>query len=87
LINLTTPIRTCISCRIRCEQKMLIRFQCIDKNLSSFSKNGRSFYLCNDCLENKKKCEKALFRQCRNKTNYFEQLKEIVENGRKSKST
>jgi predicted RNA-binding protein YlxR (DUF448 family) len=62
-------------------QKTLVRIQCIDKNLTLFNGNGRSFYLCNDCLADKKKCEKPLFRQCRNKDNYFEQLKEIVDNG------
>jgi len=79
LSNLKIPIRTCISCREKKEKKLLNRYQCIDKSLSLFSGNGRSFYLCNDCIENKKKCEKALFRQCRNKSNYFEQLKNLVE--------
>ena len=78
MTNLNKPIRTCVSCRVKFEQKELIRLQCIDKNLVKFSKNGRSFYLCNDCLKNQKKCEKALFRQCKNKDNYFEQLKEVV---------
>ncbi len=78
MTNLKQPIRTCVSCRKAKVQKELIRFQCINKNLTAFSGNGRSFYLCNDCVENKTKCEKALFRQCKNKDNYFEQLKEIV---------
>jgi len=82
LTNLNKPIRTCIACRERIEQNKLIRLQCIDKNLASFNNSGRSFYLCDDCLNNQKKCEKALYRQCRNKDNYFEQLKEIVKNGR-----
>ncbi len=56
----------------------MIRLQCIDKNLIAFSGSGRSFYLCNECFNEQKKCEKALFRQCRNNSNYFEQLKEIV---------
>ncbi|MCK5110010.1 MAG: DUF448 domain-containing protein [Arcobacteraceae bacterium] len=81
MTNLKKPIRTCISCREKFEQTTLVRLQCIDKNLKPFSGSGRSFYLCNDCLKNQKRCEKALYRQCRNKDNYFEQLKEIVENG------
>jgi predicted RNA-binding protein YlxR (DUF448 family) len=81
LTNLKQIIRTCISCRLKQEQKELIRFQCIDKHLTTFNGKGRSFYLCSDCIDDKKKSEKALFRQCRNKDNYFEQLKEIVENG------
>ncbi len=82
MTKLKKPIRTCISCRGKFEQKELIRLQCINKNLIVFNNNGRSFYLCNDCKKDKKKCEKALFRQCRNKDNYFEQLKEIVVDGR-----
>ncbi len=81
MTNLKKPIRTCISCRVNFEQQQLVRLQCIDKNLIPFSGNGRSFYLCNDCLINQKRCEKALYRQCRNKDNYFAQLKEMVENG------
>jgi len=79
LANLSKPIRTCISCRDKFEQKQLLRLQCINKNLIAFSGIGRSFYLCSDCLKTKKKCEKALFRQCKNKNNYFAQLKEIEE--------
>ena len=75
------PIRTCISCRQKQEQKDLNRFQCKDKVLIPYSKNGRSFYICDNCLENKN-TEKALFRQCKNKAQYWEQLKEILANGR-----
>jgi predicted RNA-binding protein YlxR (DUF448 family) len=81
LTNLKKPIRTCISCRVKKEKNKLIRLQCINKNLTAFNGTGRSFYLCSECEQNKKKNEKALFRQCRNKLNYFEQLKEIVKNG------
>jgi len=76
------PIRTCISCRVKQEQNELNRFKCKDKALSIFDGFGRSFYICKECLENKKKLEKALFRQCRNKAPYWEQLKEILANGR-----
>ena len=75
-------LRMCISCRAREEQTTLNRFQCKDKILKTYSGYGRSFYICNNCLEDTKKLEKALFRQCKNKDLYLEQLKEIVVNGR-----
>jgi len=53
-----------------------------------FDNNGRSFYICNDCLsiiedsqnnqKDFKKLEKALFRECKNKDDYIGQLKEIL---------
>ncbi len=44
-----TPIRMCINCRNRFEQQKLIRMQCIQKRLTAFSNNGRSFYICKEC--------------------------------------
>lgn len=73
--------RTCIGCRGKFLQKSLLRLQCNEKKLTSFSGKGRSFYICKECLENNNNLEKALFRNCKNKDNYIEQLKEIVGNG------
>jgi predicted RNA-binding protein YlxR (DUF448 family) len=56
----------CISCRKRIEQKKLIRLQCIDKNIVVYTKKGRSFYICNDCLNKKDdKLAKSLQRYCK----------------------
>jgi len=44
----------CIVCRGRFEQEKLIRLQCKEKRLIFFSGQGRSFYLCKDCINNKK---------------------------------
>ena len=79
---LKLTIRTCISCKSKIEQKMLNRLQCKDKVLIKYSGIGRSFYICNDCLEQTKKLEKALYRHCKNKDNYIVQLKEILVDGR-----
>lgn len=73
--------RTCIVCRGKFLQKSLLRLQCSEKKLIPFSGIGRSFYLCQMCLKDFKKVEKALYRNCKNKDNYIEQLKEIVGNG------
>ena len=79
---LKLTMRTCVSCRGKFAQKMLNRLQCTDKVLTKFTGIGRSFYICNDCLEQTSKLEKALYRHCKNKDNYIVQLKEILIDGR-----
>lgn len=81
---LKISIRTCVVCRIKMAQKLLNRLQCKEKKLTAFSGNGRSFYVCNSCLENESKLEKALYRHCKNKDEYIVQLREILANGRQS---
>jgi predicted RNA-binding protein YlxR (DUF448 family) len=73
----------CIVCRCRLEKENLLRLQCKDKKLVSFIGNGRSFYLCKTCLDDnlesgRKKLEKSLFKECKNKDEYIVQLKEIL---------
>ena len=79
---LKITIRTCVACRGRFAQKLLNRLQCTNKKLTKYTGNGRSFYICNDCLKQTDKLEKALYRHCRNKDNYIVQLREILKNGR-----
>jgi len=81
---LKISIRTCVACRKKLPQKLLNRLQCKDKKLTSFTGIGRSFYLCEDCLQDDKKVEKALYRSCKNKDEYIVQLREILANGRQS---
>ena len=81
---LKITIRTCVVCRERMAQKLLNRLQCKDKKLIAFSGIGRSFYVCDACLEDKTKLEKALYRHCKNKDEYIVQLREILANGRQS---
>jgi len=52
------PVRMCISCRQRDEQKNLFRLTCKDGNLDKFDGNGRSFYICQNCLTLEKKVTK-----------------------------
>ncbi len=83
---LKKPIRTCVVCRKKFEQDVLIRLKCENKKLSAYDNSGRSFYICKECLffledvnsKNYKKLEKTLFRECKNKDNYVGQLKEIL---------
>lgn len=80
LPNSNYPTRMCISCRTRFMQKSLLRLQCVDLELKRFSGNGRSFYLCDDCINDEKKVLKSLLRQCKSsqKEKYLNRLKEIV---------
>lgn len=83
---LEKPLRMCIGCRSKISQKQLLRLQCDEnKKLVPFQNNGRSFYICKECIEdaftenkNKKKLEQALCRACKNKDEYIIQLKEIL---------
>jgi len=76
----------CVACRERFEQKSLLRLQCKRQHLSSYSGEGRSFYLCFKCTENEKKVTRALARACKSgDMNYLStQLKEIITDVRKS---
>jgi uncharacterized protein len=88
LAILKEPIRTCIICRGKFSKNELLRLKCEDKKLILFDGNGRSFYICKDCIsvikqeqdnqKNYKRIEKALFRECKNKDDYIGQLKEIL---------
>ncbi len=80
------PLRTCVGCRTKTVQRELLRLQCLDGELTAFSGSGRSFYLCQNCLEDEKKLAKALMRQCRSsqKEKFMNKLKEIITDDRKS---
>jgi len=58
------PIRMCIVCKKRFYQEELNRLQCIDKKLVSFQGKGRSFYICGNCI-NDKKLIKYILRLCK----------------------
>ncbi len=49
------PIRMCIICKDRFRQKNLFRYQIKDGGLASFSKEGRSFYMCLSCINGDEK--------------------------------
>jgi predicted RNA-binding protein YlxR (DUF448 family) len=44
----------CVVCKERFLQSELNRFQCIDGEVVSFRGFGRSFYVCNSCIDSKK---------------------------------
>lgn len=76
-----TPIRMCISCRGRYPQNFLIRLKQKGKNIVAFDGDGRSLYLCETCIEDKKKI-KSLTKRFRLDEEYFiKLLKELIDNG------
>ena len=81
---LKISIRTCVSCKEKSSQSLLNRLQCKEKKLYSFTGIGRSFYLCNKCLQDENKLKKILCKNCKNKDDYIVQLREILRNGRQS---
>jgi len=80
------PTRMCLACRQRDIQKNLFRLQCTDGKITSFNGVGRSFYLCQNCLQLDKKIISALMRACRggDKDEHMNKLKEIITDDRKS---
>lgn len=84
--NFHSPTRMCLSCRERIAQEILNRFQCIDGNIEIFTKIGRSFYICDNCLSQEKKVLKVFMRQCKSgdKDKFMNKLKEIIPDDRKS---
>ena len=80
------PTRMCVSCREKDIQNKLHRLICKDGELTPFYGVGRSFYLCQSCLNEDKKIIRALMRQCRggDKDKLMNKLKEIITDDRKS---
>ena len=52
--NEKKPIRSCVVCRKKFFQYELNRLQCKNKKLIKWKGVGRSFYVCKDCIDNKK---------------------------------
>lgn len=73
-----TKIRMCICCRRRIHQDSLLRLQVLDGVLSSYTMNGRSFYVCDDCLSNTKTtniiCRKFKINNDENVVNFFKEM-------------
>lgn len=79
------PIRMCVVCKIRFKQYDLRRFRIINSSLFFGSGNGRSFYICEDCLKKDEKIlKKSLGRVAGNFIATLKNgqiLKEILLNG------
>ncbi|MGD9969844.1 MAG: DUF448 domain-containing protein [Sulfuricurvum sp.] len=71
----------CVVCRGRFNQSAILRLQCKEGNLIPYSGEGRSFYLCNECVD-QKKTPGQLARLCKNGATQtlMNRLKEIIVN-------
>jgi len=67
------PIRMCISCRTRYAQNTLLRLKLLDKEVLIFNGTGRSFYLCEACVNNQKKV-KGLVKRLKQDEESFSKL-------------
>jgi len=75
------PIRMCITCRSRHPQNTMIRLRQDGKEVIAFDGQGRSFYLCVNCVKNEKKV-KGLVKRFRQDLEHFTKLlKELMNNG------
>jgi predicted RNA-binding protein YlxR (DUF448 family) len=84
MVKKNIPARMCIVCKIRLPQKSLNRFQVKDGILKAFDKQGRSFYVCEECLsKDLQKLIKTINKQHNLKLPYNGDkiLKETIANG------
>jgi len=75
------PIRMCLSCRQRYTQKSMIRLQQYANQVIKYQGYGRSFYLCMDCIENRKKIKNVTKRLKQDEERFVTLLKELTKNG------
>ena len=54
----------CVVCRNRLFQDEMLRLQCKEKEIITFSGQNRSFYICKSCI-NDKKLDKIIQRVCK----------------------
>jgi predicted RNA-binding protein YlxR (DUF448 family) len=71
----------CIACRSRHPQSTLIRLRQDGKEVIAFNGEGRSFYLCGDCVKNEKKVKGLVKRFNQDAERFTKLLKELMNNG------
>jgi len=75
---MATKIRMCIVCRERFEQNVLRRFRCEEGEIIKYDNHGRSFYICNNCIETQANLLiKKVNKICKNRALDTEKLKEM----------
>lgn len=67
------PTRMCIACRSRHPQNTLIRLKQEDDQVVAYDGKGRSFYLCDICVNNEKKI-KGLVKRFKQNEERFKKL-------------
>jgi len=75
------PIRMCISCRMRNYQIDMMRLQILDDNIIiRYNNSGRSFYVCKECIGDKKKIKGLTKRFKQDEERFVKFLKEQLKN-------
>jgi len=69
----------CILCRKRFYQYELIRLQCKNGYLVKFEGSGRSFYLCKECINDKKLSKKIAYLCKISKEKAKEQIESLLK--------
>jgi len=80
-MNNTQQIRMCIACRSKYPQKTLLRLRQDGKEVVTYTKNGRSFYICQACANNEKKVKGLTKRFKQDYEHFVKLLKELMNNG------
>ena len=80
-MKMTKPIRMCIACRQRASKDILLRFQLKDNQIVFYTGEGRSMYLCLDCVKNPKKIQSLPKRLDVDEALFAKFLKESMNNG------
>ena len=71
------PTRMCITCRSRHPQNTLIRLKQEDDEIVAYDGKGRSFYLCDICVNNDKKINGLVKRFKQDKERFIKLLKAL----------
>lgn len=83
IMNKNNPIRTCVACKIKLSQHKLFRYRVSSGNIEFGAGNGRSFYLCDECLKKDEKIlKKILDRYAKGVNLEGLSLKEMLLNGK-----
>ncbi|MBL0721258.1 MAG: DUF448 domain-containing protein [Sulfurovum sp.] len=75
------PSRMCISCRQKIIRITMVRLQQKEQSILTYQGKGRSFYLCNKCINDEKKIRRLSKRFKEDFIRFNQFLKELVENG------
>lgn len=74
------PIRMCVVCRAKKEQNLLFRLGVSEGRVCLYKGFGRSFYLCENCLNKDEKSFAKIFLKTHNIRLNQQELKEIIFN-------
>jgi len=75
------PTRMCIACRSKHPQNTLIRLKQNANEIVVYDGIGRSFYVCNQCIQNQKKVKGLVKRFKQDEEHFTKLLKELMNNG------